>query len=162
MDAEFVYAQGQFDVVKRPIAKPDYSKYDEIPMTEQPMNSFVDICNENEGAAILNTGLKAYESDDDYNHTVYLSLLRCFELRIYVTPEEQNYSRIENGSQSFGEHTFRYAFMPHKGDWEDAQVWKAAEDFNMEILIGQTAPTEHGNETLLKSQFIDLKMKIYT
>ena len=58
----------------------------------------------------MNTGLKAYESDDDYNHTVYLSLLRCFELRIYVTPEEQNYSRIENGSQSFGEHTFRYAF----------------------------------------------------
>ena len=156
VDAEFVYAQGQFDVVKRPIAKPDYSKYDEIPMTEQPMNSFVDICNENEGAAILNTGLKAYESDDDYNHTVYLSLLRCFELRIYVTPEEQNYSRIENGSQSFGEHTFRYAFMPHKGDWEDAQVWKAAEDFNMEILIGQTAPTEHGKNPLEKS-FIELE-----
>ena len=45
IDTEFVYAQGQFDVVKRPIAKPNYSLYDEIPMTEHPMNSFVDICN---------------------------------------------------------------------------------------------------------------------
>ena len=34
IDTEFVYAQGQFDVVKRPIAKPNYSLYDEIPMTE--------------------------------------------------------------------------------------------------------------------------------
>ena len=25
IDTEFVYAQGQFDVVKRPIAKPNYS-----------------------------------------------------------------------------------------------------------------------------------------
>lgn len=155
VDAEFVYAQGQFDVVKRPIAKPDYSLYDEIPMTEHPMNSFVDICNDKEGAALLNTGLKAYESDDDFEHTMYLSLLRCFELRIYVTPEEQNYARIENGSQSFGQHTFRYAFMPHKGDWEKADVWKAAQDFNMEILIGQTAPTEHGKNPLEKS-FIEL------
>lgn len=46
--------------------------------------------------------------------------------------------------------------MPHKGDWEDAQVWKAAEDFNMEILIGQTAPTEHGKNPLEKS-FIELE-----
>ena len=155
VDAEFVYAQGQFDVVKRPIEKPDYSLYDEIPMTEHPMNSFVDICNDNEGAALLNTGLKAYESDDDHEHTMYLSLLRSFELRIYVTPEEQNYARIEDGSQSFGKHSFRYAFMPHKGDWEAAGVWKAAGDFNMEILIGQTAPTEHGKNPVEKA-FVEL------
>ncbi len=158
VDAEFVYAEGQFDVVRRPIAKPDYSLYDEIPMTEHPMNSFVDICNNSEGAALLNTGLKAYEADDDYEHTLYLSLLRCFELRIYVTPEEQNYSRIENGSQSFGKHTFRYAFMPHKGNWEQADIWKASQDFNMEILIGQTAPTEHGKNPLQKS-FIELEQE---
>ncbi|MDY3031056.1 MAG: glycoside hydrolase family 38 C-terminal domain-containing protein [Clostridia bacterium] len=154
-DAEFVYAQGQFDVVKRPIVKPDYSLYDEIPMTEHPMNSFVDICNDNDGAALLNTGLKAYEADDDNAHTIYLSLIRSFELRIYVTPEEQNYARIEDGSQSYGPHSFRYAFMPHKSDWESAKVWKAAEDFNMEILIGQIAPTEHGKNPTEKS-FVEL------
>lgn len=156
IDADYVYAQGQFDVVKRQIKKLDYSLYDEIPMTEHPMNSFVDICNDKEGAAILNTGLKAYESDDDRDRTIYLSLLRCFELRIYVTPEEQNYSRIENGSQSFGKHSFRYAFMPHKGNWEEAEVWKASEDFNYEIIIGQTAPTGHGKNPTEKS-FVELK-----
>lgn len=156
IDAEYVYAQGQFDIIKRPITKPDYSLYDEIPMTEHPMNSFVDICNENEGAAILNTGLKAYEADDDFEHTLYISLLRCFELRIYVTPEEQNYARIEDGSQSFGNHSFRYAFMPHKGNYEDAKVWKASDDFNMEITIGQIAPTNHGKNPLEKS-FVELR-----
>src|SRR5699024_513812 len=87
---------------------------------------------------------------------IYLSLLRCFELRIYVTPEEQNYARIEDGSQSFGKHTFRYAFMPHKGNWQAAEVWKASEDFNYEIIIGQTAPTAHGKNPYEKS-FIELE-----
>ena len=153
--ADYTYAQGQFDVVKREIKKPDYFLYDEIPMTEKPMNSFVDICNDDEGAALLNTGLKAYEADDDRERTLYLSLLRCFELRIYVTPEEQNYARIEDGSQSFGKHTFRYAFMPHSGDWERAGVWQEAENFNKEVLIGQIAPTGHGKNPLERS-FIEL------
>ncbi|HNT37367.1 MAG TPA: glycoside hydrolase family 38 C-terminal domain-containing protein, partial [bacterium] len=38
-----VHVQGHFDVVERPVKKPDYSKYDEEPMTEHPTNSFVDL-----------------------------------------------------------------------------------------------------------------------
>lgn len=156
INAEYVYAQGQFDIVKRAVKRPDYSRYDEIPMTEQPMNSFVDICTESEGASILNTGLKAYEAGDDAENTMYISLLRCFELRIYVTPEEQNYARIEDGSQSYGAHKFRYAFMPHSGSCETAHVWKESERFNKEILIGQLGPTHHGKNPFVKS-FAELK-----
>ena len=156
INAETVSAQGQFDVVERKIEKPDYSLYDEIPMTEQPMTSFIDLSDGRVGAALLNTGLKGYEADDDAQNTLYLSLLRCYQLRIYVTPEEQNYLRIENGSQSLGKHSFRYAFMPHEGNWEKAGVWQAAEDFNMEITTAQIEPTPHGKNPLSKS-FVELK-----
>ena len=154
--AEKVAAQGQFDVVMRQIEKLDYSLYDEIPMTEHPMNSFIDLSDGKHGVALLNTGLKAYEADDDKENTLYLTLLRCYQLRIYVTPEEQNYSRIEKGSQSLGKHTFRYAFMPHKGTWEDAGIWQAAEQFNLEISAAQISPTKHGKNPLEMS-FLELK-----
>lgn len=54
---------------------------------------------------------------------------------------------------AFENHTL--AFVPHKGDWESAKVWQAAEDFDMEVLIGQIAPTEHGKNPTEKS-FLEL------
>ena len=129
--AEFVHAQGQFDVVKRPIKRPDYSLYDEIPMTEHPMNSFVDISDGKQGVALLNTGLKAYEAADDECNTMYLSLLRSFPLRICVTSDMQDYSGWDKGSQCIGKNTFRYAFMPHSGDWEEGKVWTESDNFNL-------------------------------
>ena len=155
INAEFVHAQGQFDVLKRPVAKVDYSLYDEIPMTEHPMNSFVDISDNEYGVALLNTGLKAYEADDDENNTMYLSLLRCFPLRICVTSDMQDYSGIDKGSQCIGKSTFRYAFMPHKGDWEEGNVWGESEAFNLTFSAAQLAPTDHGKNGLEHS-FIEL------
>ena len=43
LQTDRVRVQGQFDVLDRPIAPPDYSLYTETPMTEHPMNSFVDL-----------------------------------------------------------------------------------------------------------------------
>lgn len=153
--SEFSYAQGQFDVVKRPVAKLDYSLYDEIPMTEQPMNSFVDVTDGKVGAALLNTGLKAYEASDDECGTVYLSLLRAFPLRICVTSDMQDYSASDKGSQCIGKNTYRYAFMPHKGDWEDGNVWGESERFNLAFGVAQLAPTDHGKNDLVHS-FLEL------
>lgn len=153
--ADVVHAQGQFDVVERPIAKPDYTLYDEIPMTEQPMNSFVDISDGKTGAALLNTGLKAYEAGDDEENTMYISLLRSFPLRICVTSDMQDYSSIDKGSQCIGKNSFRYAFMPHKGNWEDGGVWGESEAFNLTFSAVQLAPTAHGKNPLEHS-FIEL------
>ena len=154
--ATHVAAQGQFDVVMRPIAKYDYSKYDEIPMTEAPMNSFVDMSDGTNGIALLNTGLKAYEADDDAQNTLYLTLLRCFPLRICVTQEMQDYSKLEKGSQCLGKHSFRYAFMPHGGDWEAANVWQESERFNLELSAAQMTPNKNGKCPVEKS-FVELK-----
>ena len=153
---DYSYAQGQFDVVKRQTAKLDYSLYDEIPMTENPMNSFVDVTDGKNGVALLNTGLKAYEASDDECGTVYLTLLRSFPLRICVTSDMQDYSSWDKGSQSIGKESFRYAFMPHKGNWEDGDVWKESENFNLYLTAAEIAPTSHGKNPLTHS-FLELK-----
>jgi len=51
--------------------------------------------------------------------------------------------------------TFRYAFMPHKGNWEDANVWGESERFNLKLSMAQLAPTRHGKNPLTHS-FIEL------
>ncbi len=152
--SEFAYVQGQFDVLKRQIEKLDYSQFDEIPMTEHPMNSFVDVTDGKIGAALLNEGLKAYESSDDEDNTVYLTLLRAFPLRVCVTNEMQDYT-WEKGSQCLGKNEFHYAFMPHAGDWEEGNVWGASEQFNLDFIMCQIAPTAHGKNAEIHS-FLEL------
>lgn len=155
IDAKYSCAQSQFDVVKRPVEKPDYSLYDEIPMTENPMNSFVDLSDGERGAALLNTGLKAYEATGDEAGTLSLTLIRAFPLRICVTSDMQDYSGWDKGSQCIGPCSFRYAFMPHKGDWEEGKVWQESERFNLFLTAAQIAPTAHGKNPLTRS-FLEL------
>jgi mannosylglycerate hydrolase len=154
--AEHVMVQGQFDVIKRPVAKLEYSLYDEIPMTEQPMNSFVDYTKGDVGMAFLNEGLKAYEAHGDQEDTLSLTLLRCYPLRICVTTEMQDYSNVDKGSQCLGKHIFRYGIMPHRGDHEEAKIWAASEQFNLKLQAAQIGPTKHGKNPLVKA-FLELK-----
>ena len=157
IDAREVNVQGQFDVVTRPIETPDYSLYDEVPQAEQAMNSFVDISDDLGGLALLNEGLKAYTAHDDPDRTVSLTLLRCFPLRICVTVEDMvSYDKTDKGSQCPGQHRFRYAVMPHLGDWDVSGVWQAAERFTIPLRAAQMGPTSHGTEPMSKS-FLEVK-----
>ncbi|MBQ4104608.1 MAG: hypothetical protein IJC90_09135, partial [Clostridia bacterium] len=93
---------------------------------------------------------------DDEENTVFLSLLRAYPLRICVTKDMQNYNDWDKGSQCIGKNTFRYAFMPHKGNWEEGNVWQESERFNLYLAAGQIAPTAHGKNATTHS-FIELK-----
>ncbi|MEN6306966.1 MAG: glycoside hydrolase family 38 C-terminal domain-containing protein [Anaerohalosphaeraceae bacterium] len=149
--ADAVDVQGQFDVIHRTVRMPYSTTYTEPPQTEQPMNSFVDISDGVYGVALLNEGLKAYHATDEERPELRLTLLRAFPLRICVTQEMIDYSRIDKSSQCLGTHRFRYAVMPHAGRWDAADVWKAAEQFNQPLVIAQTAPTDAGTEPVRKS-----------
>jgi alpha-mannosidase len=149
--ADTAFAQGQFDVLERAVKLPYSENYREPPQSEQPMNSFIDITDGKLGLAILNEGMKAYEATDQDQPQLRLTLLRSFPLRICVTQEMTDYSQIDKSSQCLGRHQFHYAVMPHKGDWEKAGLWNAAEQFNLPLVIGQTAPTLKGTEPLQKS-----------
>lgn len=154
--ADTVMAQGQFDVVARPIATPDYTLFEEEPSTEQPMNSFVDISDGTTGFALLNEGLKGYQAHDDRDRTLSISLLRGYQLKMCVTEKGfVDYSQSDKGSQCLGKHSFHYAITPHAGDWAKAGLWQMAERFNLAFMAGQVGPTKHGTEPLTKS-FLEL------
>jgi hypothetical protein len=70
-----------------------------------------------------------------------------------------DYSQSDKGSQCLGKHTFRYAVMPHTGDWEKAKIWQAAERLNLAFVAAQVGPTVHGREPLSKS-FLEIKPDI--
>lgn len=153
---DHVRVQGQFDVIARSLEEIDPSLFSEAPQPEQPMNSFVDLSDGKDGLALLNEGLKAYEVENDPEKTVNLTLLRCFPLRICVTQEMTDYSKIDKSSQCLGKHTFRYAILPHEGDWQQAEIWQRSEQFNLPLLVGQISPTEHGTEPSIKS-FLEIQ-----
>jgi len=149
--SDTVSAQGQFDVLERSVKLPYSEDFREPPQSEGPMNSFIDITDGNNGLAILNEGMKAYEATDEQCPELRLTLLRSFPLRICVTQEMTDYSQIDKSSQCLGQYRFHYAVMPHQGKWADADVWNAAEQFNSPLVIAQTAPTEGGTEPVEKS-----------
>lgn len=139
-----VWVQTPFDVVERGCCWPEADTYAEVPQNEHPMDSFLDRSDGIHGLALLNEGLKAYQAEDDEESTVSVSLLRCFSLRIWQTWKMSDYSEWDPGSQCPGRHRFRYAVMPHTGDWEDAGLWQAAQDFNMELALAQMSPSGSG------------------
>lgn len=152
VQGERVAAQTPFDVVLRPIARPDPAQFAEEPQFEQPMDRFVDISDGQAGVALLNEGLKAYEAHDDAARTLSLTLLRCFPLRMWITNvSTTDYSTVDKASQCLGRHTFRYGFMPHTGDWERARLWQAAERFNLDLRVAQIGPTANGKEPLART-----------
>ena len=156
LKTDVAMAQGQFDVIARSVKTPDCSRFIEPYQAEQPMNSFVDLSDGKAGIALLNEGLKAYQACDDADRTLCLTLLRCYPLRLCVTSEMIDYSHIEKGSQCLGRHTFRYAIMPHAGDWAKGGVWQAAERFNLGFRAAQIGPTKHGKQPLSRS-FLEVK-----
>jgi mannosylglycerate hydrolase len=151
ISATHVDAQGQYDVLHRAVKLPRSANYLEDPQTEQPMNSFIDISDGEQGLAVLNEGLKAYEATEQAYPELRLTLLRSFPLRICVTQEMMDYSGVDKSSQCLGSHRFRYAVMPHKGKWDEAKIWQTSEQFNLPLVVAQTAPTEAGTEPPEKS-----------
>jgi mannosylglycerate hydrolase len=145
-----IHVQGQFDVVARDITLPDPRRLDEPPQPEQPMNSFVDLSDGRAGLALLNEGLKAYEAHDDADQTVSLTLLRALAMRFFV-PERGDHPGQADGAQCPGRHVFRYAVMPHAGDWHRGGVWPAAEAFANPMLAAQITRTPHGHQPLTRS-----------
>ena len=123
--ATHCHADSAFDVVKRPIALPDSSGWYEEAARTQPTLSFVDVSDGKRGLAVMHYGLSEYEVVDDADRSVALTLLRCFGTA--GNPTETHV--FQELAQSQGRHIFRYAVMPHEGDWRKGGVPQAANSF---------------------------------
>lgn len=133
IDVETSFAEGQFDVVERPIGVPE-----DCPGASpfHPQQRWVDVCDEERGLCIINKGLPEYEVYDDDGRTIAITLLRCVDRLsgggetggLLLTPD----------AECIGEHSFDYAIYPHADDWKSAKVWKQAHQHNVPLITTQT------------------------
>ncbi|MFZ4622377.1 MAG: glycoside hydrolase family 38 C-terminal domain-containing protein, partial [Bacteroidota bacterium] len=155
LKAEFSYGEGQFDVVKRTLDRPDTKDWIEQPMYDFPMHHFVDITDGKRGAAVLVNGLKEYEVLNDKKKTLAVTLFRSFEF-IIAPSSRQDYT-YQKGSQCLGWQSFELSFYPHNGDWNKGNVYHEAFDFNNALRLVQTGRTD--GELPSSASFITIEPK---
>jgi mannosylglycerate hydrolase len=109
---------------------------------------FVDCAAGGEGLALLHDGLLEYEVVDD-GAEVALTLLRATG---YLSRSEPAFRpnpagplHTLRGAQVQGALAFDYALLPHRGDWRDARLPEAADDF-LVPLEGATVPGPEEHE----------------
>ncbi|HEU5316632.1 MAG TPA: glycoside hydrolase family 38 C-terminal domain-containing protein [Chloroflexota bacterium] len=118
-----------FDVVERPnvYAGTPAEFWNEDAPDTHPQRLFVDLSDGAAGLAVLNQGIAEYgiirAGDDTYG--LALTLLRCVAyLGAAAYPSTIRSGagpHLETpGAQCLGTHTFRYAIVPHAGDWQAA------------------------------------------
>jgi len=115
------WAETPFDIQRREAATPCSSDWVEPPSGTHPQINFVDLSDGQAGLAVFNHGLPEYEILGDGHGTIAVTLLRCFthETRVTRTDDPQQIA-----SQCPGRHEFRYALLPHAGNWQGGQVFK--------------------------------------
>ena len=123
--ATHCHVDSAFDVVKRPIAIPDSTGWYEEAARTLPTLSFVDVSDGEHGLAVLHYGLSEYEVLDNPDRPIALTMLRCFGTA--GNPTETHV--FQALAQCQGCHTFRYAVMPHAGDWHEGRVPQAAASY---------------------------------
>ncbi len=131
--AEYSWSEGQFDVLRRPIARPSPEGWKEPPYPTNPMWNFVDVFDGEKGFAVLNDGLTEYEVIEDSARTIAITLLRAFGKFVYARPTP--------GSQCLGEHTYRFALIPHEGCWRASELPRRTAEFLTPFQAVESAPT---------------------
>ncbi len=137
----FADAESKFDVVRRQIRFPKYTKkYRQPPVPTQHVETFVDIHDGKRGFALLNQGLPEYEAREEADGiTIYQTLFRSIgwlSRPDLVTRGRGNVGPQfpTPGAQMPGKWTFRYGIVPHRGTWEDAELWQVGQSFTSPVL----------------------------
>lgn len=135
IDTDECWVHGQFDLLRRPISRPDGTGWIEPPCPTQPQLSVVDLHDSEAGLAVINRGLPEYEVVDDRHCTVALTLLRCFT---HKTRSTQADDPEQVGTQCLGDHEFHYAIYPHAGDTLAGEVLTEAARHNHPLRAVQS------------------------
>jgi len=134
-----VFAEGPFDVVEWPIAPPHPSpeQWAENQPTTIPQGTFVDLTDGKHGTAVFNKGLPECEIVGGRDPRIYLTLFRSFG---HISRPDQNDRARPAGpcmptpeGQCLREMTFEYAYYPHSGRWDEANVLALAHEFATDL-----------------------------
>lgn len=157
LDTNTSQAGAQFDVVTRDINYEDFDE-SEIPKHVReviigarepkpnkifPHREFVDLSDGVKGLAVLNKGLPEFTVEE--NNTIELTLFRGVE---WVADEIN--SRLGDAgpkiftpdAQCLRQMKFSYAVYPHKGNYEEGNVVKTADEYNTDPIVVRTTSHE--------------------
>lgn len=131
-----VFADGHFDVVKRPAYFPNR------PTAKNPFEyyatrnqqAFVSVSDGEYGLTVANKGLPEYEIVNDRGvATIALTLVRCVGWisrgDLIARPGHAGYSIETPEAQCLGKHRFEYSIIPHGGTWDRAKAYKTTHEF---------------------------------
>ncbi len=150
------WAEGHFDVLEREAALPFGTEaWAEQPVGTHPQLTFVDLTDGHEGLLLANQGLPEYEllpaEGGAGKPALALTLLRCVgwlsrgDLSSRAGPAGP--ALPTPGAQCLGLHTFRYALVPHAGNYLTAQ--REAHAFNAPLraaCLVQSPPAGPAND----------------
>jgi alpha-mannosidase len=135
--AQVSAAEAAFDVIERQIERGPESLYYDKPNPQYPMHRFVDMSDGRIGLAILNDGMREYEAVDNEERTLCITLLRGFTAMQSPVIDQMDVYPWMKLSQSLGINEWRYAIMPHPGNWQKGSVYKEAEKFTLPLETAQ-------------------------
>jgi alpha-mannosidase/mannosylglycerate hydrolase len=143
--SEYASADGQFEVVQRPI---DTWHGWKNPSNCQPCQAFVDVSDREKGLTVANRALPEYEVLRDGTGTVAVTLLRATgrvgDWGVFPTDD----------SQCLGENVAEYALIPHSGSLEGSGAALAARLYNAPTRVVQTA--SHAGTRPARHRFVGL------
>jgi mannosylglycerate hydrolase len=138
--AQAAAAAGHFTVDRRP-AVPELNPQGEYwpEMQTLPMQSFIDISDGQHGLAVLNNCFTEYEAIDGEQTTLAITLFRAVKNIICTEFRAAGAFPDQDGGQLQTRLEYRYAIVPHRGDWRDADLFRQAQSFNAPPVTIQTS-----------------------
>jgi alpha-mannosidase len=131
-------AEASFDVIERDIIVKSESPYFGKPNPQYPMHRFVDMSDENFGLGFFNDGIREYEAIPDNERTLALTLIRGFTATQSPVIDQWDVYPWMKLSQSLGNNEWKYAVYPHKGNWEEGNLFQEVEKFNLPMESAQS------------------------
>lgn len=155
--ADMSQSAGTFSVDSRPVHPEVDPEAMEICKTNM-QKDFCDAGNKEYGVAVANRGLREYEAYDEETGTVLaITLLRCTGLisqrRLATRPCKGGWSEKTPDAQCIGTWEFDYSIIPHKGTWEEAEVYVDAHSFNFPmqaIQLDRERPGDQENSSFVR------------
>ena len=147
-------AEAAFDVIERPIIRTKDNIYYGRPNPQYPMHRFVDMSDGNVGLGIINDGIREYEAVDNDERTLAITLFRGFTATQSPVIDQWDVFPEMKLAQSLGINEWRYAIMPHKGTWEEGDLYRETDKFLLKL---ETAQAGKGGGSLPKElSFVEI------
>ncbi|MDX9975514.1 MAG: glycoside hydrolase family 38 C-terminal domain-containing protein [FCB group bacterium] len=148
------HAETPFDAVERP-AQPGADSPWQAANATFPMQRFVDLSDKKGGLAIVNDGLREYEVTPGDDRAVAITLMRAYEIALTTVSKRWERHPEMELSQCSGEHEFRYHIYPHKGGWDQCDLYTEVERLGVPLELAQAGA--HGGDLPQRLSFLSVE-----